>query len=150
VALQLDLGQYLVLGKGEELSGGRSKHGLLADAVEAVLAAMYLDAGLDVCRRFVEEHVIGGTDLKGVEHAPETVDAKSALQEYALARCITPPRYAVLREEGPQHSKRFTVEVRLASGWAAEGEGASKKAASQQAARHLLTRLLGHDAGNGG
>lgn len=141
VAQSLDLGAYLMLGKGEELSGGRSKRGLLANAVEAILAALYLDSGLETCRRFVVCCIIGELDLGELERAPVTVDAKSALQEYAQARGLPTPRYAIVREDGPEHAKTFTVEARLGRDHLARAEGHSKKDAAQRAARHLLAGL---------
>ncbi|MCC7156412.1 MAG: ribonuclease III [Bryobacterales bacterium] len=141
VAQNLDLGVYLMLGKGEELSGGRTKRGLLSNAVEAIIAALYLDSGLETCRRFVEERIVGDLDLGQLEKAPVTVDAKSALQEYAQARGMPVPRYTIVRETGPEHAKTFTVEARLGRERVARAEGHSKKDAAQRAARHLLAEL---------
>lgn len=141
VAQELNLGVYLMLGKGEELSGGRTKRGLLSNAVEAIIAALYLDSGLETCRRFVEERIVGDLDLTELEHAPVTVDAKSALQEYAQARGMAAPRYTIVREVGPEHSKTFTVEARLGRDQMARADGHSKKDAAQRAARHLLDQL---------
>jgi ribonuclease-3 len=140
MAGDLNLGAFLILGRGEELSGGRLKRALLADALEALIAAIYLDGGLEAARRFVLDHVLRVNELPTVSGLP-VPDAKSALQEYAQAHRLPPPRYYVLRETGPDHQKHFTVEVRIGRDFAAVGEGASKKSASQLAARAVLTQI---------
>src|SRR5574340_478911 len=116
VARQLGLGAYLQLGRGEEMSGGREKRTLLADALEALIAALYLDGGLQATRQFTERHIIGA-EAEALGHVEEQlpaglVDFKSALQELAQARKLPHPRYAIVKERGPEHSKTFTVEVR--------------------------------------
>src|ERR1041385_934534 len=113
VAQDLGLGEFLFLGRGEEMSGGRGKKALLSDAMEAIIAAMYVDAGLDAVRGFIEFRVVGvvGTPENGLESA--VTDYKSALQEMAQALKLPTPRYFVVDEDGPEHSKTFTVEVRL-------------------------------------
>jgi ribonuclease-3 len=136
VALTLDLGRYLVLGKGEEMSGGRSKPALLADALEALLAAIYLDAGLDEVRGFVLRYV-----ALGLDSTFPLADYKSAVQEAAQARGLPTPRYVTVGERGPEHAKSFTVEVRVGSDWRAEAEDRSKKSAGQKAAQLLLSKL---------
>jgi ribonuclease III len=140
-ALSLDLGRYLLLGHGEELSGGRAKKALLADALEALIAAIYLDAGLDTARRFVIQHV-----AQGLAGQPEGAEAplsnfKSALQEAAHARKLPHPRYVVVGETGPEHAKTFIVEVHLGREWSMQGEAPTKKAAGQKAAQLLLEKL---------
>lgn len=139
-ALAIDLGSYLVLGRGEEASGGRAKKALLADAVEALIAALYLDGGIDAARRFVERYVIADFDPETAERGGP-MDSKSALQEYAIAAGLPLPRYTTLREEGPGHARVFAVEVRIGRNWTATGTGSSKKSASQAAARALLEEL---------
>jgi ribonuclease-3 len=136
VALSLDLGRYLVLGKGEEMSGGRAKPALLADALEAFLAAIYLDAGLEEVRGFMRRFVVIGLDS-----TLPLADYKSAVQEAAQARGLPTPRYITVRERGPEHAKSFTVEVRVGSDWSAEAEERSKKSAGQKAAQLLLAKL---------
>jgi ribonuclease-3 len=141
VALRLDLGSQLLLGHGEELSGGRAKKALLADALEALIAAIYLDAGLEAARRFVIQHV-----AEGLAGQPEDTDAplsnfKSALQEAAHARGLPHPRYVVVAETGPEHAKTFSVEVHLGREWSMQGEAPTKKAAGQKAAQLLLEKL---------
>jgi ribonuclease III len=145
VAQQLRLGDYLRLGRGEEMSGGRAKKALLADAVEALIAALYFDGGLEVARGFIESHVVGSTD--GLEDGSDSAvtDYKSELQGMAQALKLPPPRYITVAEEGPEHSKTFTVEVRVGQGHACQAQGLSKKSAGQQAARQILQRLAGPD-----
>ena len=141
VAQTLLIGDYLLLGRGEELTGGREKRALLSDALEALIAAMYLDAGMDVARGFIETHVIATADLSEDGTEPALTDYKSALQEMAQALKLPPPRYAILSEDGPEHSKTFTVEVRLGKDWASQAQGMSKKSAGQSAARQILQQL---------
>jgi ribonuclease-3 len=140
-AKTLGLGGHLLLGKGEEMSGGRNKKALLANAVEAIIAAMYLDGGLEPCRRFLERYVWGGVQLEELGNVHVPVDSKSALQELAQARKLPVPRYAIVHESGPEHAKIFTVEARVGKEMTAQAEGASKKAAGQLAAERLLRVL---------
>jgi ribonuclease III len=137
----LGLGTYLRLGRGEEKNGGRTKKALLANAVEALIAAIYLDGGLEPCRAFLEAHVFRGLALHELGGEPLPLDAKSALQELAQARGLAVPRYAIVREQGPEHAKLFTVEARVGREFSAQADGASKKAASQKAAGLLLQVL---------
>ena len=141
VAQELGLGEFLYLGRGEEMSGGRSKKALLSDAVEALIAALYLDAGLDAARAFIEERVVGG--IKAAEEGLDAAvsDHKSALQEMAQALKLPAPRYVVVDENGPEHSKTFTVEVRLGKEWVSQAQGLSKKSAGQKAAQQVLQQL---------
>ncbi len=141
VAQELGLGEYLLLGRGEEMSGGREKKALLSDAVEALIAALYLDAGLEAARRFIETRVIGA--LHASENAAEAAvtDYKSALQEMAQTLKLPPPRYVIVAENGPEHSKTFTVEVRLGKEWVSQAQGLSKKSAGQRAAQQILQQL---------
>ena len=141
VAQKLGLGEHLLLGRGEELSGGREKAGLLADALEALIAAIYLDAGLEAARRFAERYIFA-EERTGEEAPAPGANYKGALQEAARQLNLPAPRYTVVAEEGPPHARRFTVEVRIDEEWVARGEGASKKEAGQQAARALLLRLM--------
>lgn len=140
VARRLGLGAYLLLGKGEEMSGGREKRALLANALEAVIAALYLDAGIEVARRFVVQHVIGESG-PACEDTDEFTDHKSALQELTQARKMPMPRYRIVGTTGPEHAKVFTVEALVGEAACERAEGASKKAAGQEAARKLLDRL---------
>jgi ribonuclease-3 len=136
-ASDLGLPALLRLGRGEEKTGGRSKAALWADAYEAVVAALYLDGGFEAAQRFVAGEF--ARDLEAPEG--ESADAKSLLQERMQAEGRPLPRYSVLREEGPSHSRRFRVECRLDEGTVAVGEGSSKKAAQQAAARRALEKL---------
>ncbi len=138
VAQTLELGKYLLLGRGEELSGGRAKRALLADALEALIAAVYLDAGIEPAREVVSRFVIGDPDRLPF---PGGTDYKSALQEFAQARKLPPPRYTIVGQRGPEHAKTFTVEVRLGREWRSEAEDLSKKSAGQKAAQLLLARI---------
>jgi ribonuclease-3 len=141
VAQELGLGEYLFLGRGEEMSGGREKKALLSDAVEALIAALYLDGGLDMARRFIEARVIGEFQV-GEDGSDETLtDYKSALQETAQALKLPSPRYVIVAEDGPEHMKTFTVEVRLGKEWISQAQGMSKKSAGQKAAQQILQQL---------
>jgi ribonuclease III len=146
VARRLDLGEYLELGRSEEMSGGRAKKTLLVDALEAVIAAIYLDGGIEIARRFVETCVLDAPlDLEDTGRAgmPAVLsNYKSALQELAQSRKLPQPRYVIMREHGPEHAKTFTVEARVGAGWTAQGEGRTKKLAAQRAARSVYERLL--------
>jgi len=141
VAQNLQLGDYLLLGRGEEMSGGREKKALLSDAVEALIAALYLEAEIEITRRFIEQWIIGAFDLPedGVDSA--VTDHKSALQEMAQALKLPPPRYTTVTEDGPEHSKIFTVEVRVGKDWVSQAQGLSKKSAGQKAAEQVLQQL---------
>lgn len=158
VAARIQLGNHLRLGRGEAASGGRDKPALLADAVEAVIAALFLDAGLPVAQEFVARHIIEPA-IPSLEQALGSGDAfsgatgdyKSALQEFLQARSAGQPQYILAGETGPDHCRRFRVEVRLRLGDAhalsdplASSEGTSKKEAQQQAARLALEHLQAH------
>lgn len=137
VAQRIGLGRYLLLSPGEERTGGRERQAVLADALEALIGALYLDGGLPVARQFVETHVLAGADAA----VPRLRDHKTALQERCQALKLPPPRYVTLRQDGPEHRKTFVVEVRLGEHWVSEGQGPSKKQAEQEAARLLLSEL---------
>jgi ribonuclease-3 len=140
VAQDLGLGEFLILGRGEEMSGGREKKALLSDAVEALIAALYLDAGLDKAREFIEGRVIGEFHVS--EDGESAVsDFKSTLQEMAQAMKLPPPRYVIVCEDGPEHLKTFTVEARLGKDWVSQAQGLSKKSAGQKAAQQILQQL---------
>src|SRR6266481_9613650 len=115
VAQRLELGHYLRLGRGEEKSGGRSKTALLVDALEAILAAVYLDGGLEAARAFVVREIVS-PELERMERGGGTLpvtDFKSALQEAVQGLGLPQPSYVLVQEAGPEHSKTFTVEARL-------------------------------------
>jgi ribonuclease-3 len=146
VACRLDLGHFLELGRSEEMSGGRAKKTLLVDALEALIAAIYLDGGVEPVRTFVAVHVLdappGGDPAIDQEVQASITNFKSALQELAQSRKLPQPRYAIVRERGPEHSKTFTVEVRVGKEWTGQAEGATKKLAAQRAAQQVYQRLL--------
>lgn len=141
-AQNLGLGEYLLLGRGEELSGGREKRALLADAMEAIIAAMYLDGGVEPVKQFVLTRVVGEFDEAAGEDESLVVDYKAALQELTQTLRLPPPRYITIRESGPEHRKTFTVEARVGPELAENAEGTSKKAAGQIAAQRMLECLL--------
>lgn len=147
VARRLDLGLYLELGRSEEMSGGRAKKTLLVDALEAVIAAMYLDGGIEPVRRFVDTHILDARfegDLSAdTDIQPAMTNFKSALQELAQSRKLPVPRYTIVRERGPQHAKTFTVEVSIGPDWTSQAEGRTKKIAAQRAARGMYERMRG-------
>jgi ribonuclease-3 len=134
----------LRLGRGEEKTGGRLKQALWADAYEAVVAALYLDGGLEAAARFVRRDLGAVLDTASRDAGD---DAKSALQEALQARGEAVPDYVVIAEEGPDHRKRFRVECRIAGTIAGEGIGYSKKEAQQDAARRALESVLGRTTG---
>ena len=137
VAREIDLGAVLRLGKSEMSTGGRRKTALLGDAMEAVIAAVYMDGGFDAARAVILR--LWGARVAGV--AEDARDAKTALQEWAQARGMTPPLYAELSRSGPDHAPLFQVEARLSDGTAVTAEGRVKRQAEQAAARALLDRL---------
>jgi ribonuclease-3 len=145
VAQELSLGDHLILGRGEELSGGRAKKALLANAVEAVIAAVYLDGGIESAARFIEEQVIADAGVEDTTGDFAATDFKGALLQRSHALKLPPPTYSTVAENGPDHAKTFTVEVRVGREWSARAEGFTKKAAGQQAARMILGQLPGGD-----
>jgi ribonuclease-3 len=141
VAQSLELGRFLQLGRGEEMSGGREKKALLANALEAVIAAIYLDAGLDVARDFIVSRLVEAFGLPERGMDDEVNDYKTALQERTQALGLAMPRYLIAKENGPDHAKTFVVEVRVGAGVSSRGEGPSKKSAGQMAAKAVLEQL---------
>ena len=139
VATALNLGRLLRLGRGEAQTGGRTRVSLLAAAVEAVLAAVYLDGGLEDARKVVRK-VFGETIRESIEGGG-IEDFKTALQEHCHRQTMTPPRYVVVQEEGPDHNKTFRIEVWSDDRLLGRGEGKSKKEAEQIAARSALEGL---------
>jgi len=139
-AQRLGLGKYLLLGRGEEKTGGRTKPALLADAYEALIAAIYLDGGLEAARGFVRRSLVEGPISVEAERLGHT-DHKSALQEFLQSRGMTPGAYHVISESGPDHQKTFRVEVRIAGQVTAMGCGRTKKEAEQSAAIAALIQL---------
>ena len=137
IARNIGLGDVLRLGRSEMLTGGRRKETLLGDAMEAVLAAVYLDGGIEAARAVILRH--WAARLESVEL--DARDPKTALQEFVQARGEAPPAYTEIRREGPPHAPLFTIEVRLADGMAQSATAGSKRQAEQAAARALLDQL---------
>ena len=145
VARRLDLGSCLELGRSEEMSGGRAKKTLLVNALEALIAAIHLDAGLECARTFVARYVLDApalADESGGGVPSGITNFKSALQELAQSRKLPQPRYAIVKEKGPEHSKSFTVEARVGKEWTSQAEVRTKKTAAQRAARAVYEQLL--------
>jgi ribonuclease-3 len=143
VAHRLDLGRFLQLGRGEETAGGRSKQRLLVNAFEAVLAALYLDGGVDAARGILSQYLIPDEAvLIRMAGAGPPQDFRAELERLARDRQLPRPVYAVLQENGPGHARVFTVEVRVGKDSAA-ADGSSKKIASHNAARAICRRLRG-------
>ena len=154
VAQRMQLGPMLLLGRGEAHSGGHKKPALLANALEAVIAALYLDGGLDAAREFIHRHIIEPAEdsLVGVLHSSEPFsgavgDYKSALQERLQAAGHGQPQYILAAQSGPDHQKRFRIEVRVAGAdgvplTLASADGSTKKQAQQEAARLAFASLV--------
>ena len=142
MARAISLGDYLYLGRGEEVSGGRRKLANLAGALEAVIAAVFLDQGPATTRDFIIRLL--DTELQKVASQGAGVDYKSQLQEVIQAREQQTPAYHVVEATGPDHDKRFTVEVRLGDTVLGRGSGTSKKVAETEAARLALEQLSTH------
>ena len=139
-ARRLRLGEHLRLGRGEEKTGGREKQTLLADAFEAVVAAVYLDAGLGAAREVLQRALFEQALEERGERIAES-DRKSALQEFLQGRGQAPAEYRLAGESGPDHQKVFQIEVWINGECMAKGEGSTKKEAEQQAARSALELL---------
>jgi ribonuclease-3 len=144
----LELGAYLRLGRGEEKTGGRNKFALFVNALEALVAALFRDGGLEAAEGFVARFILPA-DLPASGDELFSIDYKSALQEYLQAVRKSPAEYQVVEETGPEHQKTFTVEVLATEDVMARGRGTSKKAAEQEAARIALERLREKTVGNG-
>jgi ribonuclease-3 len=149
VANRLNLGEYMLLGRGEERSGGRKKTALLANCIEAVIAALYLDGGIGPSRGFILREIIDPAvqALRDQMREAKTIgDSKSALQELLQARDHSQPEYSIKAESGPDHRKRFLVEVfarhdGVRGKLLARGVGTTRKQAEQEAARRAVSKL---------
>ncbi|MBR5114439.1 MAG: ribonuclease III [Oscillospiraceae bacterium] len=130
----LELGSVLLLGKGEEQNGGRTRKSILADAVEALLAAIYLDGGIVPARAFVLDHILA-------EKPTELTDYKTALQELVQSTGGVSPQYKIIDEYGPDHAKTFVARVEIEGEPAGEGSGRTKKEAEQSAAKAAMESL---------
>ena len=137
IAVDIGLGPALLIGRSEVISGGRQKMAILGDAMEAVIAAIYIDGGLESARKSILK--LWNNHLKD---APRTsFEAKSFLQEWAQARGMSPPAYKEMKRMGPDHSPIFYVEVSLDNGEIALGTASSKRAAEQEAAQNLIQKV---------
>jgi ribonuclease-3 len=139
-ARRLRLGDDLRLGRGEEKTGGRDKPALLADALEAVIAAIYLDGGLDAARQVLRRALFESALEERGERIADS-DRKSALQEFLQGRGQPPAEYRLAGESGPDHQKKFEIQVWVGGECMASGEGSTKKEAEQRAAHTALERL---------
>jgi ribonuclease-3 len=139
VARRLDLGRYLLLGRGEEMTQGRAKPSLLANALEAILAAVYLDGGLEVAGRVIQK--IFQDDMDELLKTEAFTDYKTELQEICQRDFEILPTYTVLSESGPDHQKTFEIQLCIKGDVYGRGVGRSKKEAEQQAAREALEKL---------
>jgi ribonuclease-3 len=137
VAREIDLGAGLKLGRSEMLSGGRRKQALLGDAMEAVIAAVYVDAGFEVAKALILR--LWGDRVTRVE--ADARDAKTSLQEWAQARGFQPPKYELVARSGPDHAPVFTIAAKLDNGESDQATAGSKRLAEQAAAKALLDRL---------
>ena len=136
-ARELDLGPYILLGRGEAATGGRARPSILADAFEAVVGAVFLAKGLEESEKFILMHL--GKYIEAIEQRRYSPDYKSLLQEYMQGRARGTPTYHLITSSGPDHNKRFSVEVRIGSNVLGRGNGSSKKEAEQAAAAEALT-----------
>ena len=137
VAARIELGGQMMLGNGEEQSGGRNRDSILADAVESVIAACFLDGGMDAARQFIDRFVLVEVPVQKMHNA----DYKTALQELIQQKKNQVLTYVLIGESGPDHDKRFEVEVRLNGNPVGTGSGSSKKRAEQDAARCALEKM---------
>lgn len=141
-ARELSLNTYVTLGKGEEKTGGRQKESILADAYEAVIGAIFLEVGYEGARAVIESHFADAVAAVG---SLDTTDAKTELQELCQSLCRLTPIYRVVDETGPDHDRRFVVDVVVGENVLAWGEGRSKRNAEQQAALRALRLSRGLD-----
>jgi len=139
LARELELGSYLCLGRGEELSGGREKPSILADTLEALLGAVYLDAGFERAREIIRNLLL--SHIENLDEIGSAEDFKSVLQEYTQETHKTRPEYVLVSESGPAHDKTFNVALVIQGMTVSEGKGKSKKEAEQKAAKEALICL---------
>ena len=138
VAGRIDLGRHLLLGNGEEQGGGRTRNSILADAVESVIAASFLDGGMEAARQFIQKFILVEVPVKKLHN----VDYKTGLQELVQQKKNQVLTYTMVGESGPDHDKRFDVEVKLNGKVVGLGSGSSKKRAEQDAARAAMELLF--------
>ncbi len=135
-AREIGLGDYLLLGKGEEVTGGRKRDSVTSDALEALIGAIYLDGGFASAKEFILNYV-----LNDLEHKKLFYDSKTILQELVQANFEEMVSYHLIKEEGPDHNKKFTVEAHVGDECYGEGSGRTKKAAEQEAAYYAILKL---------
>lgn len=145
VATKLGIGEMILLSKGEEDGGGRNNSSLLADTVEAIIGALFLDQGLEASEKFVVDNILVDVEKKA---SLPLKDPKSLLQEKVQAKSLPAPKYIVVSEIGPDHNKQFTVEVTINGKAEAKGVGKSKSEAEQAAAVNALSSYCGIDLNN--
>ena len=133
---ELELGKYLLLGKGEAQTGGRERKSILSDALEALIGAIYLDGGFANAKEFVFRFV-----LNDIEHKQLFFDSKTILQELVQGNSSKELHYSLVSEEGPDHDKKFIVEAKIGDTVYGQGAGRTKKSAEQEAAYHTLLQL---------
>ena len=139
-AREIELGEYLLLGKGEDATGGRKRESVTSDAMEALIGAIYVDGGFANAKEFVEKFI-----LTDIEHKKLFYDSKTILQEIVQRDFKEEEiQYVIIGEEGPDHAKRFVVEVRIGEKKAGTGKGSTKKAAEQEAAYRAIIALKGN------
>lgn len=146
---RIRLGQWLRLGKGEEVTRGREKSSLLANALEAIIGAVYLDGGLDAVRGFIQR--VLGTEFSELQNSPVPAvgwDSKSRLQEWTHKQFGTSPQYRLVRESGPDHQKVFAVTVEVQGTIMGQGEGRTKKEAEQRAAALAIKQVYLEGSGD--
>lgn len=137
-ARDLELGRFMQIGKGEEGTGGRNRDSLISDVMEAVIGAIYLDGGMEEARAYIYHFVLSDLENKRLFY-----DSKTNLQEYIQGTIKKEFHYELVEESGPEHNKRFTVEIRMQGNVLGRGSGRTKKAAEQQAAYAALLDLKG-------
>lgn len=135
---KIDIGKYILLGKGERMNDGRGRESILADLFEAIMGAIYLDGGLEATRRFLFDNFM--EEIQTTLKTPLS-NWKAILQDYCQKKYQQPPQYQVLEESGPDHSKNFVIAVIVADKEYGRGNGASKKEAQQSAAANAVARI---------
>lgn len=135
-ARDLELGQFILLGRGEEATGGRERDSIISDVMEAVIGAVYLDGGMEPAKTFIDRFILSDLEDKRLFY-----DSKSSLQELVQGSLKKDVSYELLEESGPEHNKTFRVSVHMGGECLGTGEGKTKKAAEQQAAYRALLRL---------
>ena len=139
VAESLNVGKYIYLSKGEEDGGGRSNQSLLADTIEAIIGSLFIDGGVEKAGEFINANIL--SKMADIEKLP-LKDSKSAFQEIVQSKGLPAPKYQVVKEEGPDHAKQFTIEVVVDNKAIAKGTGKNKSEAAQSAAEAALAKFL--------